>query len=528
MKNIIQTLLFAVAVITVATGCKKNFSDLNQNSNKPTHVPPYLLVTGILNDMYDEPAGDYEKWCQYFLINYDYYGNNRYDFGSGSNYYTTLKNVVKMEDEARSTKMDAVNPYEAMAKFFKAYFFIKMSLQMGDIPMKEALKSIDNLTPVYDSQKEVFKQAFLWLDSANTDLGKLAAAGTSSLEGDIYLNGDLGKWQRVVNAFRLRLLIHLSKRTDDADLSVKSQFSTIITNPSKCPLMESAVNNLQYTYVYPSNPYPENPGGFGFNALRENCSATYVGLLTKLKDPRVYATTEPASAIVAGGKSPTDFASFVGADPGEDLGAMYLKANAGQYSLINRKRYYETYTGEPSVQIGYPEMCFNIAEAINRGWITAGPKGETAEDYYVAGIKASMTSYGIPETGTYTAYFLKSGSPGSSAVYSTYAVTIDFSTYYAQALVKYSGNNATGLTQILQQRYLALFRHSGLESYYTYRRTGVPTFTVGAGTGNSQRIAWRFQYPSTEKTANTANYTKALQSQYSGNDDINGVMWIVK
>jgi hypothetical protein len=73
-----------------------------------------------------------------------------------------------------------------------------------------------------------------------------------------------------------------------------------------------------------------------------------------------------------------------------------------------------------------------------------------------------------------------------------------------------------------------LFRHSGLESYFTYRRTGVPNFTTGPGTSNGQRIAWRFQYPSSERTANTANYNAALQSQYSGNDDINGVMWILK
>jgi hypothetical protein len=113
-------------------------------------------------------------------------------------------------------------------------------------------------------------------------------------------------------------------------------------------------------------------------------------------------------------------------------------------------------------------------------------------------------------------------------VYDKYSIPVDFPTYYAQSTVAYAGNNATGLTQILNQRYVALFRHSGLESYFTYRRTGVPAFTTGPGTGNSARIAMRFQYPSTEKTANTTNYTKALQTQYSGNDDINGIMWIIK
>jgi hypothetical protein len=178
--------------------------------------------------------------------------------------------------------------------------------------------------------------------------------------------------------------------------------------------------------------------------------------------------------------------------------------------------------------VGYAEMCFNIAEAINRGWIASGPLGN-AEAYYKAGIETSMAFYGIPETGSFTAYFLKSGSPGSTATYSTETVSVDFdNVYYTQPSVKYAGNNATGLTQILQQKYLALFRHSGLEGYYQFRRTGVPTFTTGPGTGNSERIPLRFQYPSNEKTANATNYNSALQSQYGGNDDINGTMWLLK
>ena len=67
-----------------------------------------------------------------------------------------------------------------------------------------------------------------------------------------------------------------------------------------------------------------------------------------------------------------------------------------------------------------------------------------------------------------------------------------------------------------------------MEPYYQFRRTGVPTFTTGPGTGNSGRVALRFQYPGSEKSANTDNYESALQAQYGGNDDINGVMWLLK
>jgi hypothetical protein len=319
--------------------------------------------------------------------------------------------------------------------------------------------------------------------------------------------------------------MHLSKHADEADLNVKQQFAAIIGDKVKYPIMENESDNLQYKYVHPTNDYPMNPDNFGFDALRYNTSATYLELLTQYKDPRVFVTAEPASALVSGGKSPTDFTAFVGAPPGEDLGDMYIKANSGKYSLINRKHYYDSYTAEPSIQIGYAEMLFTIAEAINRGWITSGPLGD-AEAHYKAGIKSSMSFYNIPETGTMQVQFLHPGA--SLGTYDTYSVPVDFDAYYNQAGVKYSGNSAAGLTEILTQRYLALFRHSGLESYYTYRRTGVPAFTTGPGTGNSARIAMRFKYPGSEKTANAANYSKALQDQFGGNDDINGMMWIIK
>ena len=62
---------------------------------------------------------------------------------------------------------------------------------------------------------------------------------------------------------------------------------------------------------------------------------------------------------------------------------MSANANLGKYSFINRKRYYQTYTAETTTQVGYQEMCFNMAEAAHRGWIT----GQSAETWYQNGIK---------------------------------------------------------------------------------------------------------------------------------------------
>src|SRR5690349_8357148 len=115
MKTGIKILLIP-ALLLAAAGCKKSFKELSQNENKPTSVQASLLLNGVLNDMYEAPYSDYEKWDQYYLINYDYYGNDRYDFGSGSDYYGTLRNVKKMDEEATNVGLPAGNVYSALAK----------------------------------------------------------------------------------------------------------------------------------------------------------------------------------------------------------------------------------------------------------------------------------------------------------------------------------------------------------------------------------------------------------------------------
>ena len=197
---------------------------------------------------------------------------------------------------------------------------------------------------------------------------------------------------------------------------------------------------------------------------------------------------------------------------------MAADVQGGRISLINRHRYWETYTGENTFIVSYPELCFNIAEAINRGWVTGN-----SEQWYMNGIQDSIGFYGIVD-GANTVSF-QQDLLGQDV---TYTVHWYWASYYAQPTVKYAGDNAAGLNQILLQKYLAFFRNSGLEAYYQWRRTGVPAFDAGPGTGNSGIIPLRWQYPFNESSANTKNYNAAVQSQYGGQDNINQIMWLLK
>ncbi len=518
MKKLLS--IVTVAVILVTASCKKGFDTLQNDPNRPTSVPASLVLNSVLSDIYQSPFSPTQRWNQFYACNYAYYGDQQYTW-SGVSYgtYNTLKNVIKMEEEA-AKNVALPNPYSALGKFFRAYLFYNLTMQTGDIPVSEALKSLANVSPKYDSQKEVFKQILVWLEEANTDMGTIITKGGYVLANDFYYNNDLSKWRKAVNSFKLRVLIQLSKQEADADLNIKQKFAETVNNSTKYPVFTGMSDNMQYVYNTQYNKYPTNPESFGFDAARYNMTSTFLNTLVGFSDPRTFYVAEPAQALVTGGAAPNSFAAFAGAGSGEDLATMSANAGQGKYSFINRKRYYSTFTAETTIQIGYPELCFNIAEGIHRGWVPG-----VAEDWYTKGIKASIGFYGIVN-GSNTVSFQKVG--GTLSDYNTYSINYDWATYYAQPSVEYAGNNATGLNQILTQKYLSFYQNSGWEAYYNWRRTGVPTFHTGPGNGNSNRIALRFQYPTSEKSINISNVNSAIQSQFAGQDDINAKMWIIK
>lgn len=516
MKKIIYSILTLVCI--VFSGCR-DFEELEENPNRPSAVPAALVFRSVQADMTEEPWSLEHRQNQFWCCNYGYYGNNEY-WTNASFTYFTLKNVVRMEEEAAKTLGEA-NEYTALGKFFRAFFYDRMSQKVGDIPMREALLGLENPAPAYDSQKDVYLQILTWLEEANNELANYAEAG-HEIQGDIYFGGDLSKWQRVVNSFTLRILIRLSKKVDDASFNVEQKFAEIISDPDKYPLMRNNDDNLSFTYNGSTELYPTGPGNRGFDKGRYNMAMTYVKGLTALKDPRVFVTCNPAlkkiRSVADGGAglAANDFNAFVGAPSGESLDDMTFKIGNGEYSYANQKRYYTTLKGpEPAVQISFWEQNFNIAEAINRGWVAGD-----AEEFYVDGIMASMEFFGVTDGAK-----LSITDPNDDRELGSHTVSLD--DYFAQTEVQYAGNNATGLAQILTQKYLAFFQNSGQEAYYNFRRTGTPAFHAGPGTGNSNIIPRRWLYPTNEALLNELNLNSALQRQFGNKvDDVDQELWI--
>ena len=526
--------------VSLMISCKKQIEEKQADPNNPTSVPPNLIVGTVLTDMSGTgTAGNLgginswdnvPAWDQYYCQNHDYFGNNIYSWTNGSfDPYLVLKNVVQMQNEATSRGASTVNPFEAVGRFIFAYYYYNLTNMFGDVPMTEALTGAANPTPSYTPQEQVFQYILNDLDTANTDLASLITSNDNSLSAsqDIYYGGDLTKWQKLVNSFKLRVLIDLSKKTSEAALNVPTQFANIISDPSKYPIFTSQNDDLEFRYnpgggnIYSS--YPLNPSSFSSIAPRFNMASTYVDALKSINDPRIFVTCEPASALLGNDPNPCQFQYFAGASTGEPVQSMFSNAGAGLYSFINRSRYFSTFTGEPDVLVGYKEMLFNIAEGIERGWATAD-----AETFYKTGITESMAFYGIDVTQTnFTAYFLPVGANNVTQV-APYPFSFNFSNYYAQPAVQLSSTPATAIDQIVLQKYLAMFQNSGYEGYYNWRRTGVPAFQSGAGVGNNGTIPLRWAYPTTEQVQNKANRSAALSAQQFSADDLNQTMWLLK
>ena len=527
MKRILYFLIIALVGIT---SCNKQFDELQINPNRPTSVPSYLILSKQLNDLSGglggiEPWGAVARFNQFFCRNYQYYGDNAYGWSSGPfNVYTAqIKNIVKMEEEAAKSGLNPVNPYSTIGKFLKAYYFYHLTSLMGDVPMTEAIKGSDGIyTPKYDDQKVIFSQVLKWLEEANTELASYSVVDAFPSGVDIFYNSDFTRWRKMVNSFKIRVLISLSKQENDADLKVKQRFSETISNPTTFPIFTSMSDNFSYRYNATVNRYPLNPSNFGFDALRFNMAEAYVKACTNIRDPRVLVTCDPAWKIVTDNSyAPTDFRAFVGAPIGQNQSQMEADAIANRISLINRYRYYRSFTAEDFIIIGYPELCLNIAEGITRGWASG-----SANTFYLNGLRTSIAFYGIVQ-GNNTTYYLRSGSPTNLADYTTATFSYDEAAYLAQTSVQLLGSIAD-LEKIVTQKYIAMFQNSCWEPYFNFRRTGFPALTGGVGVGNGGVLPKRWSYATSEQNVNNANWKAAITKQGFNNDDINGVMWIIK
>jgi hypothetical protein len=483
MKKLLYHISTFATFTLLLVSCQK-YETFQSNPNQPSNSSAALQLTGICNSIFyrDNTSAAYAtRHLTYYErgnVNVDYsWQQNSFDN------YNVLRQVMIMDSLA---KKDNQPQYLGLTKLFRAVLFAELTEIFGDIPYTDALKGFSgNFEPKYDRQESIYAGILQELEEANN----LLDDNKGTIVGDIIYSGTATKWKRFANAYKLRLLIHLSKKESNTTLNIKQQFQNIISNPTKYPLFTGNADNAQMVFntSAPNNYYPT----FGSLSVATLVSMEK-GLVTLLKDrqdPRLFAFADPV-----GTKPADDFNSYGGVDAGQVISVQFSQSSSA--SRI-KARYYNDQVNEPMIYMGYSEQELLIAEAISRGWVTGAG---TAKSHYDNAITASMSFYGI--SGTAVADYLS----GPSVAF----------------------NTGTALQQIAIQKHIALFMKGNWEAFFEQRRTGIPALSVGPGTRNGGVVPKRWVYPQSERDYNSANLASAIQAQYNGDDNVNSVMWLLQ
>jgi hypothetical protein len=412
---------------------------------------------------------------------------------------------------AESTAQDN---YKGVGLVLQAYITSVITDLFGNVPYSEAWKGsvVDGMIiqPVYDTQESIYLDIIAKLDEANT---LLADAG--AVKGDILFNGDMLKWQKFANSLRLRLLLRMSARDE---VFVAAEMTKMIDDPDTYPIFESNSDNAALAYL---GSAPNN------HPINENRKTRDDHRVSKSLVDLMYVTNGFVDWRIS------LYASLDGNDDYEGLPNGLTSSKAAAYNT-NGLKYtskigsFYTQATAPGMLMSYAELQFILAEAAQKGYIPGGDA--EAEVYYLEGIWASYNQNHDYFAGeledAWGSYF--SGSAGWDGVQDI--VEFAFEHYLANGAHSYDGVNYVGvaydpanaLDQIGYERWVAGF-DQGLQSWFEWRRLGIPELTPAEDGVNGGKIPIRVTYPTDEASRNAANLNAAIGVQ--GADDLNTPVW---
>ncbi|MBC8152433.1 MAG: SusD/RagB family nutrient-binding outer membrane lipoprotein [Bacteroidetes bacterium] len=495
--------ILPILFLLFATSCDNEFEQINNNPNVPTQVSADLLLAGVLrntiNDQVNEAWGIGNIVIQH-TAKIQFVNEDRYLWGERSgvwnSVYGNMRNVQNIIDLATVSQQ---NNYLGVALIWKSWLYSLATDAYGDIPYTDATKAKSEgvYTTKYDTQESVYTGILADLARANDLLG----TSPEVLSGDILFGGgtaSLARWKKLANSLRLRALMRISnKRNVSADLQA------ILADAAKTPIMTSNVDNAALTYQATApNQWPLYGSRVGsFDEFR--ASKSLVDRLSALNDPRLPVFARPVERPSAAGK-----VEYVGVPNGlGDTPALNFNGGPQGVSRVGLPfacLVCSTPAPVSNVARGlvmtYAEVQFLLAEAREKNLITTG----SAETYYLNGIRANMDYY-------------------KAIVPTEYSINVTPSAdYFTQAGVAYTGTTQEKLQKIGTQKWIALL-FNGLEAWFDWRRTGIPTVTPGPDNLNGNKVPVRYPYPQSEQSLNGTNRTEAVARQ--GTDDLNTPVW---
>lgn len=466
--------------LALFSACDNGLEELNVNPNEPTTVPAQNLLTEGQYQVVDRLWGRtlnaewgmlmVQQWAQN-----EYTEESRYS-GLGTTSFNTawIDLYANGLAELQGAK-DLINQNEnipagiranqlAILDIMMAYSYHNITDMWGDVPMSQALNSVEFPLPGYDKQSDIYANILTMLQGAVSSIDEGAGSFSS---GDIIFGGNAAKWKKLANS----LIMRVAMRMIDTDQSAAASSAISSANggafgsnaDNAMLVFDPAAASISNPLFKDNSPSVDDRDDFAV-------SEYLVSLLTDMGDPRLdkYADT------LSGG-------IYVGMPYGlSDADATALKGVTSRPNPAVRA------ADAPAIIMDYAEVAFIRAEAMARGILSG-----SAADAYADGVRASMNYWGIADDAAIDAYI---------------------------AANPY--NAADWKTSIGMQKYLAFYMN-GPQAWAEQRRLDVPALSAPALNSNGGVIPVRLPYASSEESTNGSS----LSAVTTNPGDLNTKMW---
>ncbi len=520
--------------------------NINPNGVDPASAHPNLLMPTVITQTAQAVVGlgygDIAGVVQHTQKDGWSGSHNSYEWTdqSWNGYYSILRNNAELSAKAEEAGLGF---HQGLGLVIKSYVFGLITDLWGDAPYSQALNGeqggAENLQPAFDAQQDIYAGILADLEQANTLLSNDPSTYTDiNPTQDVLYGGDVGNWRQFANSLALRYYMRLSEKDPG---TAQSGIEKILSDPAKYPLILDPADDANVGYVgnsaldsWPQNTVFDGTGGSNFRRLK--MCATLVDALQDLDDPRLplwaqkidmQIVVDPELAddtdmIVDGVRRvATNVAAqyeenlgfpidsdpeYVGLPPAWSIVPQAYNLNPNLEQAPNNPHashlndMYRNPAGDllQARMLSASEVNFILAEAAWKGWAVGG----TAEDYYNAGVQASLEAWGLG--GTYDAYI-------------------------AGANAAYDGTQE----QILEQKWIASWT-AAAEAWFDYRRTGLPALQAGVIVKRNA-IPVRFYYSRNETDFNPDNARAAMDrleiTDFTAPDGHNSAwskMWVLQ
>ena len=456
-----KKILIIAFISFLFTACKKDLTTLNIDPKNPATVPAEALFTNGEHNLVNTLTSSNVNLNIFRLVDQywqetTYTDESNYDLNQRSipqNFWVDLyrdvlqnleisKKLIASSDDAPGVKKNKA----AQADILQVYTYYYLVTTYGNIPYTQALHLDSTTTPKYDDQAAVYSALLTRLDA---DITALDASKGGFGSADIIYGGDIAAWKLFANSFKLKMGITLA----DAD---PTKAKSVVESAVAAGVFTSNANNASFAYL--SGPPNTNPIWVDLvqSGRKDFVGATtIVNTLKSLNDPRLplYFTTD-----FAGGYS--------GGKPGAS--SNYATFSKPSTTIID--------PAYPALLLGYDEVEFDLAEAVERGFTVTG----TAMSHYNAAVTASILYWG--------------------------GTTTQATAYLVQPSVNYLTATGTYKQKIGTQEWIALYNR-GVDAWIEIRRLDFPV--IVAPTSALSAFPVRFTYPINEQNLNKANYDAA-------------------